>query len=49
VTYIVESSTDLDDWQEIETNPGMVGDGVSVDALTTGNFRFIRLRISASP
>ncbi len=56
LTYIVEASTTLapDSWQPIATNPGTVGDLVTVQdsiEVTTANppRRFIRLRVISPP
>ena len=54
LTYIVEASSNLapDSWQPIATNPGTVGDLVTVQdsvEVTTATRRFIRLRVITSP
>jgi hypothetical protein len=49
VTYIVESSIDLVKWDEVETNPGVVGEEVVVEIPADGDRRFIHLRVLGSP
>jgi hypothetical protein len=49
VTYIVESSIDLVKWDEVETNPGVVGEDVVVEIPADGDRRFIHLRVLGSP
>jgi hypothetical protein len=49
VTYIVERSNNLHGWEEIETNPGTVGEDVVVEVPAIGDRSFIRLRLIGSP
>lgn len=46
VTYTVEASGNLRDWQELVTNPGTVGQEVTVTDHQAGSPRFLRLRIT---
>ncbi len=51
VTYVVEASTDMVVWTEIATNPGQVGQAVTVSDTATISAaaprRFLRVRVSA--
>jgi hypothetical protein len=45
LTYIVEGSPDLKSWEPVDTNSGNVGETVTVETPTTGDHRFLRLRV----
>lgn len=46
-TYVVEGSSDLVNWSPIATNPGSVGQAVTVtDSVDPGSRRFLRLRVN---
>ncbi len=50
VTYVVESSSDLQTWSVVATNPGGVGQSVAVAdtvSLSISPRRFLRLRVSS--
>jgi autotransporter-associated beta strand protein len=54
VTYVVEGGSDLSTWAPVATNPGVVGQSVTVTDsvnISTGNppRRFLRLRVISSP
>ena len=52
LTYEVLASSDLSTWTVIATNPGTVGQSVTVTypvSLVTAASRFLRLRVTASP
>jgi hypothetical protein len=49
VIYVVESSSDLVNWQDIATNPGNVGETVTVETPTDADQRFVRLRMVNLP
>jgi len=48
LTYIIEASSDLQQWTTIATNPGTVGSTVTfADSVTGWQQRFLRLRVEA--
>ncbi|MBS0659113.1 MAG: DUF4082 domain-containing protein [Verrucomicrobia bacterium] len=47
VSYVVEASSDLLNWTVLATNPGTVGQSVTVTDPTTPPRRFLRLRVTA--
>ena len=54
VTYVVEGGSDLSTWAPVATNPGVVGQSVTVTDsvnISTGNppRRFLRLRVISTP
>jgi hypothetical protein len=49
LTYIVEISDNLNQWDTLDTNPGNVGETVTVEPPTNGACRFLRLRVVKSP
>jgi hypothetical protein len=49
LTYVVEGSSDLVTWSPVATNPGTVGQSVTVADTTTASRRFLRLRVSIAP
>lgn len=49
LTYIVEASNNLSQWDPLDTNPGNVGEMVTVETPVTEDHRFLRLRVVKSP
>lgn len=49
LTYIVEGSPDLKSWETLDTNPGNVGETVTVETPTSAGHRFLRLRVVKLP
>jgi hypothetical protein len=48
LTYTVEGSPDLKSWAPIDTNPGNIGEMVTVETPASDDRRFIRLRVNRS-
>ena len=46
VTYLVEGSSDLQTWSTLATNPGVVGQSVTVQDTASSTPRFLRLQIT---